>query len=78
MAANSARLPAVLIGVGAAFRFHAGEVRQAPGWLQRVGLEWAFRFAMEPRRLWRRYLVQNPRFVALLVRESLRRRSTHP
>lgn len=53
----------VLIGVGAAFDFHAGLVPQAPSWLQRVGLEWAYRLAREPRRLWRRYLRYNPRFV---------------
>ncbi len=53
----------VLIGVGAAFDFHAGLVPQAPDWLQRAGLEWAYRLAREPRRLWRRYLRYNPRFV---------------
>jgi N-acetylglucosaminyldiphosphoundecaprenol N-acetyl-beta-D-mannosaminyltransferase len=53
----------VLIGVGAAFDFHAGLVPQAPPWLQRRGLEWAYRLAHEPRRLWRRYLRYNPRFV---------------
>ena len=54
----------VLVGVGAAFDFHAGLIPQAPGWLQRNGMEWAFRLAHEPRRLWRRYLRYNPRFVA--------------
>lgn len=58
----------VLLGVGAAFDFHAGRVRQAPPLLQRLGLEWAFRLAMEPRRLWRRYARNNPRFVARIVR----------
>ncbi|MDP1581073.1 MAG: WecB/TagA/CpsF family glycosyltransferase [Candidatus Didemnitutus sp.] len=53
----------VLIGVGAAFDFHSGNLPQAPRWLQRGGLEWLFRFAHEPRRLWRRYLVHNPLFV---------------
>ncbi len=53
----------LLIGVGAAFDFHSGRVRQAPRWMQRSGLEWLFRFGTEPRRLWRRYLVQNPLFV---------------
>jgi len=53
----------VLIGVGAAFDFHAGQVRQAPPWMQRSGLEWLFRLFTEPRRLWRRYLVDNPWFV---------------
>ena len=53
----------VLIGVGAAFDFHAGLKRQAPRWMQRSGLEWLFRLGSEPRRLWRRYLRNNPRFV---------------
>jgi len=59
--------PPVLIGVGAAFDFHTGRVRQAPRLVQRSGLEWLFRLAMEPRRLWRRYLRNNPRFLWLLV-----------
>jgi N-acetylglucosaminyldiphosphoundecaprenol N-acetyl-beta-D-mannosaminyltransferase len=53
----------VLVGVGAAFDFHAELVPQAPGWVQRAGLEWAYRLAHEPTRLWRRYLRYNPRFV---------------
>ena len=65
MAAHKDRLPLVQIGVGAAFDFHSGRVRQAPAWLQNFGMEWAFRLAMEPRRLWRRYLVNNPRFLLL-------------
>jgi N-acetylglucosaminyldiphosphoundecaprenol N-acetyl-beta-D-mannosaminyltransferase len=52
----------LLLGVGAAFDFHAGRVRQAPRWMQRSGLEWLFRLAIEPGRLWRRYLVNNPLF----------------
>ena len=64
MAAHAATLDAaVLIGVGAAFDFHSGRVRQAPRWLQRSGLEWLFRLGTEPRRLAARYLVTNPRFV---------------
>lgn len=59
----------ILIGVGAAFDFHAGLVPQAPALLQDAGLEWAFRLAHEPRRLWRRYLVYNPRFVTALIRQ---------
>jgi N-acetylglucosaminyldiphosphoundecaprenol N-acetyl-beta-D-mannosaminyltransferase len=62
----------VLLGVGAAFDFHAGAVRQAPAFLQRAGLEWAFRLAMEPRRLWRRYLRNNPAFVAAILRRRPR------
>ena len=53
----------VLLGVGAAFDFHAGLVRQAPPWMGRNGLEWVYRLSREPRRLWRRYARQNPRFV---------------
>lgn len=53
----------VLLGVGAAFDFHAGRVRQAPRWMQRNGLEWLFRLGCEPRRLWKRYLKNNPLFV---------------
>ena len=65
MARMRERLTApVLIGVGAAFDFHAGLVPQAPDRLQRLGLEWAFRLAREPRRLWKRYLRYNPRYVA--------------
>jgi N-acetylglucosaminyldiphosphoundecaprenol N-acetyl-beta-D-mannosaminyltransferase len=59
----------MLIGVGAAFDFHAGLVRQAPAWIGASGLEWAFRLAHEPRRLWRRYLRYNPRFVIAVGRQ---------
>lgn len=61
----------VLVAVGAAFNFHAGTVRQAPRWMMRHGLEWLFRLAMEPRRLWKRYIVGNPRFLALVLRQWL-------
>jgi N-acetylglucosaminyldiphosphoundecaprenol N-acetyl-beta-D-mannosaminyltransferase len=57
------RLGATLVAVGAAFDFLAGAKRQAPSWMQNSGLEWAFRLATEPRRLWRRYLVGNTRFL---------------
>ncbi len=60
------RLPGVILaGVGAAFDFHAGKVRQAPPWMQKHGLEWLFRLGAEPRRLWRRYLMVTPRFLPL-------------
>ena len=62
----------VLLGVGAAFDIHAGLLRQAPPWLQERGLEWAYRLAVEPRRLWRRYLKNNPRFVASILRHPPR------
>jgi N-acetylglucosaminyldiphosphoundecaprenol N-acetyl-beta-D-mannosaminyltransferase len=72
MAAMRERLNApVLVGVGAAFDFHAGLVPQAPSWMQSVGLEWAYRLAQEPRRLWRRYLRYNPLFVAGFLRQWL-------
>jgi N-acetylglucosaminyldiphosphoundecaprenol N-acetyl-beta-D-mannosaminyltransferase len=61
--------PPLLIGVGAAFDFHAGLVPQAPPWMQEAGLEWAYRLAQEPRRLWRRYLRYNPRFVSAFARQ---------
>jgi N-acetylglucosaminyldiphosphoundecaprenol N-acetyl-beta-D-mannosaminyltransferase len=59
----------MLVGVGAAFDFHAGLVPQAPPWMQALGLEWVFRLAQEPRRLWRRYVRYNPRFVAGFARQ---------
>ena len=59
----------MLVGVGAAFDFHAGLVPQAPAWMQRRGLEWAYRLAREPRRLWRRYARYNPRFLAGFARQ---------
>jgi N-acetylglucosaminyldiphosphoundecaprenol N-acetyl-beta-D-mannosaminyltransferase len=69
--------PGVYAAVGAAFAFHAGWTRQAPRWMQRAGLEWLFRLGTEPRRLWRRYLVNNPLFVWKLLAERCcgRRRS---
>jgi N-acetylglucosaminyldiphosphoundecaprenol N-acetyl-beta-D-mannosaminyltransferase len=72
MANHRDRLSApALIGVGAAFDFHAGLVRQAPRRVQRMGLEWAFRLAMEPGRLAKRYLCNNPAFIGLLLGERL-------
>jgi N-acetylglucosaminyldiphosphoundecaprenol N-acetyl-beta-D-mannosaminyltransferase len=75
MAEMSPRLPGrVLVGVGAAFDFHGGLIPQAPAWMQRRGMEWVFRLAHEPRRLWRRYLRYNPRFVAGFARQWARQR----
>jgi N-acetylglucosaminyldiphosphoundecaprenol N-acetyl-beta-D-mannosaminyltransferase len=71
MAAHRGRIPAVMIGVGAAFDFLAGTKPMAPRWMQTAGLEWLFRLMCEPRRLWRRYLYQNPRFMALAAAELL-------
>lgn len=67
IAAHAEKIDAVMLGVGAAFDFHSGRVRQAPAFLQNVGLEWLFRLVMEPRRLWRRYTRHNPRFVGLFL-----------
>lgn len=76
MAAHAHKLEAgVLIGVGAAFDFHSGRVRQAPAWIRRSGFEWLFRFAMEPRRLGWRYLKTNPLFVLHLLAQKLHFRS---
>jgi N-acetylglucosaminyldiphosphoundecaprenol N-acetyl-beta-D-mannosaminyltransferase len=61
--------PPLLVGVGAAFDFHAGLISQAPPWMQRNGLEWTYRLSREPRRLWRRYARYNPRFVADFTRQ---------
>lgn len=71
MSEHIAKLPQVLIGVGAAFDFHAGVKRQAPLWMQQRGLEWFFRLSTEPRRLWRRYLTTIPPFVVLAVAQRL-------
>jgi N-acetylglucosaminyldiphosphoundecaprenol N-acetyl-beta-D-mannosaminyltransferase len=57
----------LMIGVGAAFDFHAGKIKQAPRWMQRSGLEWFYRLCSEPRRLWKRYLKNNPLFVARIL-----------
>lgn len=62
----------VLVGVGAAFDFHTGRVTQAPRWMREHGFEWLFRLSQEPSRLWRRYLIYGPEFVALVLLESLR------
>jgi N-acetylglucosaminyldiphosphoundecaprenol N-acetyl-beta-D-mannosaminyltransferase len=72
MAEHIDRLTApVLIGVGAAFDFLAGSKKQAPRWMQRSGMEWFFRLITEPRRLWRRYLINNPAFLWLVMLQTL-------
>lgn len=63
--------PCVCLGVGAAFAFHAGEVRQAPAWLQDAGLEWLHRLCMEPRRLFKRYFTYNSLFLYYVIRDLL-------
>ena len=74
MAAHHGRIPAVMIGVGAAFDFLAGAKKQAPRWMRDRGLEWLFRLLSEPRRLWRRYLLNNPRFLALFAWQLCKQR----
>lgn len=63
MAAHRGKINAVMIGVGAAFDYHAGTIRRAPVWMQRNGLEWLYRLCSEPRRLWKRYFVTNTAFI---------------
>jgi N-acetylglucosaminyldiphosphoundecaprenol N-acetyl-beta-D-mannosaminyltransferase len=73
MNANIGRLDApALLGVGAAFDIHAGLLPQAPAWMQQRGLEWLYRLLKEPRRLWKRYLGNNPRFVLKVLRRPPR------
>lgn len=62
----------VMLGVGAAFDFIAGTKKQAPRWMQKAGLEWFFRLCCEPKRLWRRYLIGNPKFIYYLLTDTLK------
>lgn len=78
MQAYRAELEAVLVGVGQAFGIAAGIVPEAPLWMRRSGLEWLFRVASEPRRLWRRYLVTNTLFGGFLLREAVSRPASGP
>jgi N-acetylglucosaminyldiphosphoundecaprenol N-acetyl-beta-D-mannosaminyltransferase len=71
MAAHRGRVQAVMVGVGAAFDFHAGTVKRAPVWMQHAGLEWLHRLWSEPRRLWKRYLVTNTLFIGGALRQLL-------
>jgi len=71
MAAHRGRVRAVMIGVGAAFDYHAGTIKRAPLWMQKNGLEWLHRLASEPGRLWKRYLVTNSLFSFLAARQLL-------
>jgi len=73
MAAHRGKIPAVMLGVGASFDFYAGNVKECPQWLQNIGLEWLYRLAQEPRRLWYRYLILNPRFMFLAARQLLKK-----
>ena len=67
MAQQVGKVQGVMIGVGAAFAFHSQKTAQAPRWVMKLGLEWLYRLTTEPRRLWRRYLVNNPAFLLLFT-----------
>ena len=71
MAKRSKDVLGVMIGVGAAFDFHAGTVKRAPAFMRKAGLEWLHRLGSEPRRLWRRYLTTNSRFIWLAARDLM-------
>lgn len=72
MARMKDKIPAVMIGVGAAFDYHAGTIKRAPTWMQNNGLEWFYRLMSEPRRLWKRYLMTNALFVYYLLKQRQR------
>lgn len=74
MAEHRGRIRSVMVGVGAAFGFHAGTSRRAPQWMRRLSLEWLHRLLSEPRRLGRRYLQTNTLFVVAALRQLMRRR----
>lgn len=75
MAAHRGRVNAVMLGVGAAFDFHAGTLSRAPEWMRNSGIEWVHRVWSEPRRLWKRYLVTNTLFVLGAARQLVSRRA---
>jgi N-acetylglucosaminyldiphosphoundecaprenol N-acetyl-beta-D-mannosaminyltransferase len=72
---NAQRLSMPLMAVGAAFDFHAGLAKEPPAWIQRAGLQWAQRLVANPKRLWRRYLILNPRYIALVLGQRFGRSS---
>jgi N-acetylglucosaminyldiphosphoundecaprenol N-acetyl-beta-D-mannosaminyltransferase len=78
MAEHRGRVHAVMLGVGAAFDFHAGNIARAPKWMQSIGLEWLHRLFSEPRRLWQRYLLTNSSFVIGAVLQLLSRKGSSP
>jgi N-acetylglucosaminyldiphosphoundecaprenol N-acetyl-beta-D-mannosaminyltransferase len=71
--AREALKPAVLLGVGAGIDFVAGTAKRAPEWISKAGLEWLYRLSREPKRLWRRYLIRDPKFLVILARALLQR-----
>lgn len=72
MAAHRGKIHAVMVGVGAAFDYHAGTIKRAPVWMQNAGLEWLHRLLSEPRRLWKRYLVTNTLFIIGAVKQLVK------
>jgi N-acetylglucosaminyldiphosphoundecaprenol N-acetyl-beta-D-mannosaminyltransferase len=64
------------MGVGGTFDIIAGITKRAPKWMQKIGMEWFYRFLQEPRRMWKRYLVGNSKFIFLVIKEKLRRRAS--
>ena len=75
MEANHRHFPdSLLIGIGAGFAYHAGELRRAPKWVQALACEWVWRLAQDPKRLWKRYFKTNPVFIWLFARRLLLRR----
>lgn len=75
MAQHKGRINAVMIGVGAAFDYHAGTIKRAPLWMQKNGLEWLHRLASEPGRLWKRYFITNTLFVIGAAKQLLLNRN---
>lgn len=73
MAAMKGRVPAVMVGVGGAFLLYADLDTRAPKWMRDASLEWLYRLALEPGRLWKRYLVTNTKFVFLYMKAKLAR-----
>lgn len=73
MAAHQNKISAVMIGVGAGFDFHAGTVKRAPVWMQKCGFEWFYRLLQDPKRLWKRYVVTNSKFIWYMMRENKRK-----
>lgn len=71
MSAHKDKIKSVMLGVGASFDFYAGNVKESPEWMGKLGLEWLFRLTQEPKRLWRRYLILNPRFMRLAALQLL-------
>lgn len=72
MAAHRDKFPAIMLGVGASFDFYAGNIKESPEWMGKLGLEWLYRLTQEPKRLWKRYLILNPRFMSLALMQLLK------